>query len=291
MDIEIEYPVEGKPHSGKVLAVIGPHSDDFSIFASGTVAKLIKEGYTAYFIRVTNDEMDSYDLSAGATVFANENDTQDVSKVLNVKRVFDLNYKNHYINQVPSGEIRNRLIFLFRLLRVDTVLSFDPWAHYEENPDHYIIAQEVEAACWMAGGRLDLTEHFEAGLSPHSIKEKYYWARGPQQINRVVDISDVIEVKIRAICANKTQIMNMAMKFRDELAKQGLTLDWFKGKPESIIKKFAEIIFKESNAQIGKKYGIGYAEEFHYIGPINQPTKDFARYLEQYVTENAVPIK
>jgi len=127
--IEIEYPVEGKPHSGKVLAVIGPHSDDFSIFASGTVAKLIKEGYTGYFIRVTNDEMDSYDLSPGATVIANENDTQAVSKILRIKKVFDLNYKNHYINQVPPGEIRNRLMFLFRFLKVDTVLSFDPWAH------------------------------------------------------------------------------------------------------------------------------------------------------------------
>ena len=57
--INIEEPVTGKPHTGKVLAVIGPHSDDFSIFAAGTVIKLISEGYTGYFIRLTNDEIDS----------------------------------------------------------------------------------------------------------------------------------------------------------------------------------------------------------------------------------------
>jgi len=47
---------EGKPGSGKVLAVIQPHSDDFTIFNGGLVAKLIDEGYKAYLIRVTNDD-------------------------------------------------------------------------------------------------------------------------------------------------------------------------------------------------------------------------------------------
>ena len=49
-EIFIERSVEGKPHSGKVLAVIAPHADDFTIFCGGTVAKLVREGYTAYFI-------------------------------------------------------------------------------------------------------------------------------------------------------------------------------------------------------------------------------------------------
>ena len=31
------------------------------------------------------------------------------------------------------------MIFLVRLLKVDTVVSWDPWAHDEENPDHYVI--------------------------------------------------------------------------------------------------------------------------------------------------------
>ncbi len=57
-------------------------------------------------------------------------------------------------------------MFIFRLIRVDTVICYDPWGHYEENPDHYVTARCVEAACWMAGSRLDLAEHFEAGLKP-----------------------------------------------------------------------------------------------------------------------------
>ena len=52
----IEHSQEGKPHEGKILAAIQPHSDDIPIFAGGTVAKLIDEGYTGYLIRTSNDD-------------------------------------------------------------------------------------------------------------------------------------------------------------------------------------------------------------------------------------------
>ena len=43
---------------------------------AGTVAKLLREGYTGYFIRTSNDEKDSYDLTLGETVLANERDAK-----------------------------------------------------------------------------------------------------------------------------------------------------------------------------------------------------------------------
>ena len=71
-DIVIERAVSGTPHQGKTLAVITPHLDDGPFFACGTVAKLLREGYTGYFIRTSNDEKDSYDLTLGETVLGNE---------------------------------------------------------------------------------------------------------------------------------------------------------------------------------------------------------------------------
>src|SRR5207245_634300 len=52
-----ERAVAGTPHKGKVLAAIQAHSDDIPLSASGTVAKLVKEGYIGYLIRATNDDM------------------------------------------------------------------------------------------------------------------------------------------------------------------------------------------------------------------------------------------
>ena len=59
----IERPMAGRPHAGKVLAAIQPHSDDIPLFAGGTVAKLISEGYSGCLIRMTNDEKDDSCIS------------------------------------------------------------------------------------------------------------------------------------------------------------------------------------------------------------------------------------
>src|SRR5215470_15264689 len=123
----IERANAGQPGKGKVFALITPHLDDGPIFAGGTVAKLLNEGYTGYFIRVSNDEKDSYNLTLGETVLANEQDSARFVEVAGLKKRYDLQYRNHGLDDVSRMEIRVRLIFLFRLLKVDTVLSYDPW--------------------------------------------------------------------------------------------------------------------------------------------------------------------
>lgn len=278
----VERAQTGRPHAGKVLATIAPHSDDHSILCGGTVAKLIHEGYTGYLIRTSNDEMDSHNLSVGATIAANESDNQRMAKVLGIKQVFDLNYRNHAMDDVSRVELRARLIFLIRLLKIDTIFSYDPWGHYEENPDHYITASCVEAACWMAAGHNDFPEHLAAGLKPHAVREKYYYARGPQLVNRVVDITGQIDQKMDAICANRTMLGHMLAEFREELAARKLKLPELEGDQEAAIRAYANLRFRTQFAERGKPYGLAFAERFHYIGPSTA--------LDAYIQEHAVPL-
>lgn len=281
-EIFIERAAKGKPHAGKVLASVAPHSDDHSILAGGTIAKLIEEGYTGYLIRTSNDEKDSYNLAVGDTIRANEAENQVMAKVLGFKQVFDLNYRNHRMDDLPRVEMRARLIFLVRLLKIDTIFSYDPWGHYEENPDHYVTAQGIEAACWMAGGHLDFPEHFAAGLEPHAVREKYYYARGPQLVNRVVDISATIDRKMEAIRANNTMIGNMVRELKDRLAARKLKLPAFEVDEQSAIHAYADLRFREAAARLGREFGLACAEKFHYIGPDDS--------LEDYIREHAVPL-
>jgi LmbE family N-acetylglucosaminyl deacetylase len=278
----IEHPVQGTPHNGRVLALIAPHLDDGPIFAGGTIAKLLREGYTGYFIRTTNDEKDSYKMTLGETVLANERDVQSFLKVSGLKQAFDLSYRNHRMDDVCRTEIRARLVFLFRLLKVDTVFSYDPWGHYEENPDHYVTAQAVEAACWLSGGGLDMPEHFAAGLQPHGVSEKYYFARGPQLVNRVVDISATVDTKMTYIRSCHTMITHMVKDLQDVLAARKLRLPALSGNDDQAIDGYINFAFRARDAEVGKKYGLAFAEEFHHIGP--DPA------LEQYITRNAQPV-
>jgi LmbE family N-acetylglucosaminyl deacetylase len=280
--IVVEKTATGTPHKGKVLALITPHLDDGPIFAAGTIAKLLKEGYTGYFIRTSNDEKDSFDLSLGETVLGNERDTAAMIATLGLKQAFDLSYRNHRMDDVGRTELRGRLIFLFRLLRVDTVFSYDPWGHYEENPDHYVTAQAVEAACWMSGGKLDLPEHFAAGLKPHSPSEKYYFARGPQLVNRVVDIAPTLQAKMSTIHSCRTMVTHMVKDLNASLAERRLRLPALSGGDDAAIREYTSLVFQNRDAAVGKKHGLEYAEEYHYIGG--------DRTLEPYITRNAVRI-
>src|SRR5439155_457733 len=56
-DVFLERAAEGTPHKGKVLLAVQAHSDDIPLMAAGTVAKLVKEGYSGYLLRATNDDM------------------------------------------------------------------------------------------------------------------------------------------------------------------------------------------------------------------------------------------
>jgi len=281
----IERDAQGKPHAGKVLAAIQPHSDDITIFAAGVVAKLLNEGYTGYLIRTTNDEC-AGPGSIGNTVLANERDNQEVARVLGLKGVFDLNYRNHRMDGISALEYRARLIFLFRLLKVDTIICYDPWGHYEENPDHYITAQGVEAACWMSGMDKDYPEHFAAGLKPHAVREKYYFARGPQLVNRIVDISSVIEKKVDVLLMNKAQgpAGETGARLRAELAKKNLRLPLLGDSDETANRQYIKQFVLKPNAELGQRYGLQYAEAYHYIGPPESPVED-------YVRQNAVPLR
>jgi len=292
-EITVERFQPGQPHQGKVLAAIQPHNDDVPIFAGGTVAKLIEEGYTGYLIRTSNDDHAGRGDTFGEIILNNENDNFKVAEVFGLKKVYDLGYRNHRMDDISIQELRGRLIFLFRLLKVDTVISYDPWGHYEENPDHYITARAVESARWMAGSRLDYPEHLDAGLAPHAVSERYYFARGPQLINRVVDITRNIDQKVEANLVIVTQGPggNNGAELKKRLAEQGKELPILGENDESAnrnyIKHFVFDIDSQrlrgvpSDKEVGAPYGFEWAERFHYIGPAESQ-------LDAYISEHAV---
>jgi LmbE family N-acetylglucosaminyl deacetylase len=289
-DVLVERPAEGTPHKGKVLLAVQAHSDDVPLVASGVVAKLVKEGYTGYLLRATNDDMgDAPGLGTPGTigdhVLGNERDNAEVARVLGLKKAFDLNYPNHRMADVSLNELQCRLIFLIRLLKVDTVVCWDPWAHDEENPDHVRIAQGIEAACWMAGRAHDFPEQFAAGLTPHAVREKYYYARRPE-VNRVVDVSGVVDQIIDANRANRAKgpAGNHGSRLRAELARRGQRLPLLGDDDVTADRNYIREFLLARRRALGKDHGVEYAEAYHHIGGGAGPSA-----VEDYVKKHAVP--
>jgi LmbE family N-acetylglucosaminyl deacetylase len=279
----IERPRSGKPRAGQVVAAIQPHADDIPLFAAGTLFKLIDEGAKAYLIRVTNDDMAGPGAYA-ETVTANARDMNAISMRLGAEHTFDLNYNNHMMDNIARSELRARFIFLFRLLKADIVLTYDPWAQYEENPDHYVTSACVEAAAWMAGGAKDYPEHFAAGLSPHGVKEKYYFARFQQRVNRIVDIAPWVEAKIDLNLENKAQGPGgeHGQQLRARLEAEGRQLPLLGQDDVSANRNYIREFVLQRDREIGERHGLTYAEQFHYIGPEEKR-------VEKYLRQNVIP--
>ena len=291
-EVFLERAAEGTPYKGKVLLAVQAHADDIPLTAAGTVAKLVKEGYTGYLLRATNDDMgDAPGLgtpgSIGDHVLGNERDNAEVARVLGLKKAFDLNYSNHRMADVSQNELQCRLIFLIRLLKVDTVVCWDPWGHDEENPDHTQIARGLEAACWMAGRAHDYPEQFAAGLAPHAVQEKYYYARRPE-INRVVDVTGVVEQIIDANRANRAKgpAGNHGSRLRAELARTGQRLPLLGDDDLAADRNYIREFILDRRRALGQKHGVQYAEAFHHIGGGAR-----SKAVEEYISKNAVPLR
>jgi LmbE family N-acetylglucosaminyl deacetylase len=288
-EIVIERPVPGKPHKGKVLLAIQPHSDDIPLYAAGTVAKLMDEGYEGYLLRTSDDSSGNYE--------GNRKDNVEIARFFGMKKAYDFMYKHHQMDAIQIQDLKARLIFLFRLLKVDTLICYDPWEHYEENPDHIATAHAVEAARWMAGSGFDYPEHLDAGLKPYSPKEVYYYSRAPQRANRIVDISNYMDKKVECNILNVTKGpggVGKGQALMARLAKEGKKLpilgeDTSKADFNYIKNIVFDLMERDSNfysistRELGKQYGLEWAERFRYIGPPENQ-------LEKYIRENAVSL-
>jgi LmbE family N-acetylglucosaminyl deacetylase len=290
-DLIIERPVAGKPYEGKVLVAIQAHADDIPLFAGGLVAKLMDEGYKGYLIRTSNDNK--------GDVLGNTLDNNNIAKAYGMEETFDLMYENHSMDNMSIQDLKGRLIFLFRLLKADTIISWDPWDQYEENPDHYITARAVEAARWMAGGREDYPEHFDAGISPYSPKVRYYYSRNPRRVNRIVDISKYIDKKVEVNMLNVSQGpagQDNGRKMKEKLAAEGKSLAILGDNEESANKNWVKHFLFDidskrlnfgqiSNKKLGEQFGLEWAERYYYSSSLEDQNPNNS---EKYIDSNAV---
>jgi LmbE family N-acetylglucosaminyl deacetylase len=286
LPITIERQRAGKPREGQVVVAIQPHCDDVPIFAAGTVLKLIDEGCTGYLITMSDDSMAGEGATYGEIIHKNELDTIEVSKRLGCQDAFFLKYPNHSMDAWPIVEMRARLTFLFRLLKADIVVVYDPSALYERNPDHYVTSRAAEWAAAISGAHWDYPEHFKAGLTAHPVKERYYFARGPQLVNRVVDIGAHMEKKVLVNLANTTQgpAGNTGSSLRKRLASQGKRLPILGADDDTANRAYTRNFALGRDRVRGQAHGLEYAEYFHYIGP-DEPDLD-----PSYIEKNAVPL-
>ncbi|MEO7653148.1 MAG: PIG-L family deacetylase, partial [Bryobacteraceae bacterium] len=168
----------GKIPSGKVVLVLQPHHDDHTTDygMGGLIARMVDEGYDAYFVRASNDEKDG-PHGYPRNDMVNLRESMEAAKILGMKKVISLNWRNDYTGPIPLNELRAQLILLIRKYKPDVVLGHNPWEHYQKNPDHWNVGRAMAEAWWLAGYANVLPEHLKLGLKPHQASYLYGKAR------------------------------------------------------------------------------------------------------------------
>lgn len=275
---------------GKTFMVIEPHHDDHTTDygMGGLIAKFTEAGWQGWYVRGSNDEKDGA-FGYPHNDMINLRESEAATKILGLKGVYSLNWRNDYMDATPLTELRAQVILLIRKHRPDVILTHDPWAHYDRNPDHRKIARAVGEAIWLAGSPNVHPEHFELGLKPHYVPYGFYKARVDygrgHESNCAVELTESqVQKKRKAYITHRNVYASpgMARGIRQQLAAQGLVIPEIEGKTDTE----AAVLMEEwhmdwISRKRGTENGVKYAEDYWYSGEF-----DWAPGLKDYLREN-----
>jgi LmbE family N-acetylglucosaminyl deacetylase len=206
--------------------VIYAHPDDAEFGVAGTVAKWARAGVEVTYCMITNGASGSDDpkMTRERLREIRYAEQRAAAKILGVKNCVFLGYEDGYL--YPTLEVRRDVARQIRIHKPDVLITMDPTTRiagdfYVNHPDH-IAAGEValrsinpDASTRQMFPELWNDEHLE----PHKPKALFLETFGSGE-GIVVDISDVLAVKVKALLAHTSQLWPGAETMVREFAKR-----------------------------------------------------------------------
>jgi LmbE family N-acetylglucosaminyl deacetylase len=248
----------------KVVLSVAAHGDDIEFFAGGTVARMADEGHTVYLCIATDNDRGSFRMSSEGLRAVARSEAEAAARVLGAEKVFMLGYTDGDLCDVKPTILRGQVMGLIREVKADVVFSWDPFAPFENHPDHRAIAWAASDASSFAHFPLFHPEQLEEGLEPHRVTEWYWYSKAHWETNKLVDTSDYIERKVQALCAHRSQMVLTVDEFLGEALAAGVDNSMLAGVDPLEYEPLIEMGVRAIDAQIGSELGIAYAESFRY---------------------------
>ncbi len=246
----------------KTVLVVVAHADDMEFLAAGTVARFVQEKeYDVYEYILTDNGKGSYRLQPEELVAISAREAVEAGQVLGLREVRLEGYADGNLNEVQPVILRGKIMAMVREIKADIVMSWDPFAPYEDHPDHRMVAMATLDAASFSGNPLFHPEHLHP---PHPVTEAYWFAKHPLNAELFVDISTTIDKKIEALLAHDCQMIltvDMLVQEAKALGVEVPALENLEAEGHRAVIAAGVRAYCETT---GLKAGMNYAEQFRY---------------------------
>jgi len=226
------------------VLVITPHPDDADFWCSGTIAKWIGDGATVRYVLCTDGGKGTTDpnISSADLSKIREQEQADAAESLGVQELVLLHHPDGFLED--DDEFRKELVRQIRQVQPDVVLCPEPYRkNLAWHRDHRITGQvTLDAVFPCARDHLHFVELWrDEGLEPHKTGTILFW--GTEQADTIIDISDSMDAKFKAVSAHQSQMDGRTAQEIEEFIKERAQVSEG-GSGKEYVEAFRKITFR-----------------------------------------------
>ncbi len=227
------------------ILAIGVHPDDIELSCAGTLINAALQGKKTGVVDLTAGE-----LGTRGTPEIRLQEAANAAKIMGLQVRENLFLKDGFFRN-DEKEAMRKIIAAIRKFQPTIVIAN---ALEDRHPDHGRAGKMIAECCYYSGLRKietkDENENQQNAWRPkqvlHIIQDRYYTP------NLVVDISNVMEQKMKAILAYESQFYNPNSNEPNTYISSPMFMEGIKAR----------------SIQFGKSIGIDYGEGFTIVNPV-----------------------
>jgi len=200
-----------------IVLGVGAHPDDMDFTSSGTIAKLVEEGWDAYYLICTDGSRGSrhHTTTHDELKKTRQDEQREAGKHLGLKDFFFLDFEDTQLMCDPK--LKEEIVRVIRTVKPKVVITMDPTFYYSSSSpwnkhmsfinhtDHRAAGlATMDAVFPLSRDRLSFPEHELEGLKTHKVDE--LWFTSFEKKEYVVDITNTFDKKLKALSSHKSQI-------------------------------------------------------------------------------------
>jgi len=182
------------------ILAIGAHPDDLEISCGGTLIRYVNEGHSVSMCVVSGGDMGHAIIKPDELVETRRKESKDAAKVIGAD-FYGLDASDGHIES-GDKELRSRLIEIMRRVKPDVIISHNPDDYMRDHIQAGLIAYDASF--------VSTFPHFLTQTGHTSVLPPVFFMDTLAGIGFIpteyVDISDVMEQKLKALACHKSQI-------------------------------------------------------------------------------------